>query len=207
MIRHYLQSSAWLILVVSMLSSQPLYGEDPEPAQPAVKKDSGRLYTAWNLWFEKPEKMYCINYNRGTMIPAGTEVSANIHIEGSAEKPKIRFRTVKDKVEYVIYFNPKFHPGVSPDTFKERLFTNKPFEEFTKGFSEKEIEAVKKGGLVVGMSKRAVIVSRGRPAEHMTPSPYADDWYYWENRFRKKLIHFDEKGRTTKREQTDSDDL
>ena len=29
-----------------------------------------QLYTAYNIWYEKPESLWCINYKSGTIIPA-----------------------------------------------------------------------------------------------------------------------------------------
>ncbi len=79
------------------------------------------------------------------------------------------------------------------------MVAQKPFAELTAGLSEKEIDAVKAGKLVVGMSKAAVIMARGYPPEHRTPSTEVNNWLYWENRFRKKAVNFDSEGRTTKR--------
>ena len=30
-----------------------------------------KQYTAYNMWFEKPERLYAINYKAGNIIPAG----------------------------------------------------------------------------------------------------------------------------------------
>ena len=64
------------------------------------------------------------------------------------------------------------------------------FEELTTNLNSEEIEAIKEGVLVEGMSKRAVLMSYGYPAEHRTPSLRSKEWIYWMNKRRSKRICF-----------------
>jgi len=157
--------------------------------------DQAKLYTAYNLWYEKPDRMFVINYRRGIMIPAGTEVTA-VRVKQSSRKPTIKFKTASNRNEYTINFTPKFFPGVTIDEVNERLFSDKPLEERTAGLKPLEIEAIRKGQLVEGMCKEAVLIARGYPPSHETPSLDADVWYYWEGRFVKEVVRFDADGRT-----------
>ena len=38
--------------------------------------DKGKLYTAYNLWYEKPTRISSVNYHIGGMIPVGSKVSS-----------------------------------------------------------------------------------------------------------------------------------
>ena len=42
---------------------------------PCAAQNRGTLYTAYNIWYEHPTKIYSTNYQRGAMIPAGTAVT------------------------------------------------------------------------------------------------------------------------------------
>jgi len=84
-----------------------------------------------------------------------------------------------------------WHPGKSMKDYKNYFFTEKTFDELVKGMSTKEIDAIKQGKVVVGMSKKAVLVSYGRPAEHRTPDLKSDRWRYWMNKRKQKEICFD----------------
>ena len=70
------------------------------------------------------------------------------------------------------------------------MFTTEAFSELTDGMSATEIDAIKQGKVVVGMSKKAVIVSYGRPARHRTPDLDSDEWRYWMNKRKHKVICF-----------------
>ena len=157
--------------------------------------DQVKLYTAYNLWYEKPERMFAINYRRGIMIPAGTEVAA-VRVKHSSRRPNIKFKTASKGNGYTVYFTPKFFPGETIDEVKKRLFSDKPLEERTAGLKPLEIEAIRKGQLVEGMCREAVLIARGYPPNHETPSLDADVWHYWEGRFVKELVRFDADGRT-----------
>lgn len=169
-------------------------------------KEASKIYTAYNIWYEKPMKVSSINYRRGVMLPAGTELSSIQVGNAGGRRPYVRITTAQGKATYTIYFRKKFHPGMTVEKFKNRLATNKTFEEMTSGLTEDEIGAIKSGRLIVGMSKDSVVISRGYPPEHRTPSLEANQWLYWENRFRKKAVYFDGEGRTT-RSGSQGDDL
>ncbi|MBN1866400.1 hypothetical protein JW916_03815 [Candidatus Sumerlaeota bacterium] len=165
-----------------------------------VKKSSTAWYTAYNIWFETPDKMYCINYKTGAIVPAGTEVRDVAVTRGSKGilkgKPILRFVTAKDGREFLVQIYPKFHPGKTLEDYKGMMFSHKDFEELTEGMTEAEVQAIKSGMLVNGMSKRAVLVCYGPPPEHATFSQDSNQWAYWTNRFRRIEVRFDDNGKT-----------
>ncbi len=156
--------------------------------------ESSKLYTAHNIW--KASKMKCINFKQGTdIIPAGTEVKDVRLKKGYSGSPLLYFTTVQDGQKYTISFTQRWHPKVLMEDCKDMMFTTKNLEAQTEGLSEMEIDAIKKGVLVNGMSKRAVFICYGRPPEHFTPKLVADTWFYWMNRADKVEIKFDQDGR------------
>ena len=160
-----------------------------------------QLYTAYNIWYEpgKETNLWCINYKTGNMIPAGTKVG-NVALDRArkgrilgAEEISLTFTTLSDGKQYWVNINKKFHPGKSINDYKEMMFTNKPFEEITKGLQEFEIEAITRGVVVKGMSKQGVFISYGPPPEHRTPNYMeSSSWIYWMKRLKTKEIYFDE---------------
>ena len=161
--------------------------------------ESSKLYTAYNIWVTS--KMRCINFKQGTdIIPAGTEVQ-NVRLKtklGSnvAKPPDMReyvigFTTVRDGRTFTIDFNQRWHPRKTIEDCKDMMFTTKIFESQTEGLSGMEIYAIKKGTLLNGMSKKAVLISYGPPPEHDTPNQNANTWYYWIDKKQKIEITFD----------------
>lgn len=161
---------------------------------------AGGLYTSYNMWYEfdrigNVKPMSDINYKKGTMVPAGTKVSKIDIGSGRRGASTINFTLAKGR-KMSIVFQPKYHPGLSVQQFKDRLFTSKSLAALTKGFTKKEKKSVKLGTLKVGLRKKAVLVAYGYPPEHETSSTKENEWKYWTSRFRTKIIYFDKKGKT-----------
>jgi len=152
----------------------------------ADAQTTGRqLYTACNIWYERPTKIYSTLYQKGAMIPAGTPVANVIR-----KRKYVVFTDAKTSTTYRIYWIRKHRPGISFAQFCQRLLTPKPFKQLTKGFTKQEIDAIKTGSVVNGMSKAAVLVSWGYPPEIRTPSIVASSWTYWKSRFDTVIVSF-----------------
>ncbi|MBI4879586.1 MAG: hypothetical protein HY812_08005 [Planctomycetes bacterium] len=157
-------------------------------------------FTAYNMWYERADTLDTVNYKVGPMIPAGTAVR-NIMVQPQQRAwhrgDRISFTTA-DGATYTALFTASHHPGMTADSFCQVMFSPKNFDELTAGFTESEIEAIKKGVILPGMSKEAVRVSWGKPPEHSNPSPdVANQWLYWKTRFKKVTVFFDEAGKVT----------
>ena len=169
----------------------------------SVKKDQSapeaKLYTAYNIWkINRLLLQRCINYKYGyNIIPAGTAVRLAKIGEDRDRRTVIKFVTAKDNHEYNIYFVSDFHPGKTIEDYLGYMFTTKTFEELTAGMTETEIEGIKKGIVLNGMSKEAVLVCYGYPPEHRTQSLDSNVWVYWKNKLTSFDVCFDKDGRTT----------
>jgi len=142
-------------------------------------------FTACNLWYEKPDRLYSTGYQKGALLPAGTEVK-----DVSKSSRKLDFTDAKSGTRYSIEFIAKHNPGVTPEAWADRVLTSKSFSELTKGMTADEIKSIKVGQAKVGMSKKAVLVSLGYPPEIGTPSTDSDAWKYWRDRFRTYYVKF-----------------
>jgi len=144
-----------------------------------------RLFTAYNIWFEQPTRVYSTNYQRGNILPAGSEVK-----DVSNSSRKLEFVDVKSNMKFSIEFIAKHHPGLSEEQWKNRFLTSKPFPELTRGLTAEEIRSIKAGQVKVGMSKKAVLVSVGYPPEVGTASTELESWKYWRHRFGTYSVKF-----------------
>lgn len=66
-----------------------------------------------------------------------------------------------------------------------------------EGLSPLDLEGVKSGKAMVGMTKDGVLTALGYPARHRTPSLQSNKWTYWKNRFTTLVVVFDDKGIVT----------
>lgn len=180
----------------------------------SIKKiEKVQLYTAYNL-FADHGKVRAINFRVGNMIPAGTPVEVQFIEE--FEYPltatgdliqQIRFTTLPDARSYTLEFTQRYHPGKTIYEYANLMFTKNTFAEMTAGKSTDVINAIRRSAVIEGMSKEEVIISYGHPAEHRTPNPRSNTWVYWENRYKKKQICFDEEERAISCEKQRVQDL
>ena len=156
-------------------------------------------YTAYNMWYESPTQMWTINYKRGTLLPAGTRIK-NITVNKEKIHPfqSISFKRVSDNKQFRVHFRSKFHPGKTVEDYRSLMFTQQRLKEQTVDMSERETNAILRGVLVTGMSKKATQIAYGIPPQHQTPNLEASTWRYWTSRMMSKNICFDKDGRTVK---------
>jgi len=144
-----------------------------------------RLYTAYNIWFEKPDRVYSTGYQKGNMLAAGSEVK-----EVKRSRGKLEFTDVKQDMKFSAEFVGKHHPGLTAEQWMDRFLTTRDFAALTKGLTAAEIKAIRAGQVKAGMSKKAVLVAAGYPPEIGTASTELDVWKYWRDRFRNYEVKF-----------------
>jgi hypothetical protein len=161
----------------------------------------GQLYTAYNIWYEHPEKIPVINYMKGAMLPAGTAVKNVTFGTGLAGFGKsISFQLAKSGESFTVVCSDKFYPGRTLQDFRDRLFTAKPLAELTKGFTAQELRCVKNGSFETGISRASVRVIYGYPPEHVNRAD-GRVWTIWKSRFGKLRLDFDDSDHVTRIEQ------
>jgi hypothetical protein len=154
------------------------------------------LYTAHNIWYEKADRVFAINYKKGIIIPAGSPVMLDPRGVRGGDSA-LRFSVPAAGVSVTLHLQPKFAPGVTIEALLNRTLTPKTWEQIVEGLDAAEIEAIRSAVVPAGISKRAVLAAYGYPPEHVTPSLDGNVWTYWLNRFVKKELRFGEDGRTT----------
>lgn len=158
-----------------------------------------KSYTAYNIWRGPSSNMKCINYKMSNdFIPAGTEViNPRVKVEwdygyDEIDSERIQFKIASSGETVTIGFVSKWHPRKTINDCKEKMFTNKNFDEMTKNKKDFEKKAIEEGVLVEGMSRKAVIMSYGYPPEHATSSLKEDTWTYLLTKHKRKKICFED---------------
>jgi hypothetical protein len=150
--------------------------EIPHPLSGATKR------LCCNLYYEKA-KINDGAFQVGHKIPFGTRV----RIE----------RVRRDAVE----FTPEGHPTITLvygygdravpfDAYLDRLFVDHDPRGRLRKAGRKRIDAIENGVVDIGMSKDQVLMSRGIPPAHRTPSLESPTWMYWRNKRDTMVVYF-----------------
>jgi len=155
---------------------------------PALNPVGVEYYTRVNIWSEKNSEISARNYHVGAMIPVGTKVK----ITGFAGD-KIMFEIIKDGTGCTIINDPK-RTGVDLAGLFVRYFADKDvtamFGAFRK-LSKEDQAYIRKGDIVAGMTRDAVIMSYGYPPGFKTPSLAGNVWTYWNDKgHRRRVVTF-----------------
>jgi len=154
-----------------------------------------KLYTAYNIWFEQPTKVYSTNYQKGNILAAGSEVK-----DVKRSSKGVEFTDPNLGLKFSVEFVGKHHPGLTGEQWADRFLTTRDFAALSSGLSAAEIKAIRAGQVQAGMSKKAVLLAAGYPPEVATASTKLDTWKYWRHRFGSYVVQFSN-GKVSKSEQ------
>ncbi|RLA73403.1 MAG: hypothetical protein DRG24_00215 [Epsilonproteobacteria bacterium] len=148
------------------------------------KNLTGSVYTQFNMWEEKGH-INAINYSVGRKIPANTEVKIISMSSNNIVFEDIRFPDVKLSLD-----NSEKHTQMNTVQLAAQYFGSSKVNvsKFTKAEQAFIIDFA--GFYTKGISKEAMIVARGYPPKHETPSLKYDQWRYWRNRWVSNYLNF-----------------
>jgi hypothetical protein len=171
----------WIARATLTLLTLTLIGacKGPEVASPLT--GTTRMLCC-NLYYEKP-KITDVGYQVGTRIPFGTRV----HID----------HVYRNSID----FTPEGHPTITLvyktgdravpfETFLDRLLVDKDPHAALRKVPAKRVEAIESGRIEPGMSKDQVLMTRGIPPAHRTPSLASPSWTYWNTRWDTIIVYF-----------------
>jgi hypothetical protein len=169
------------------------------PAAPLLSAQQGRgapaedtpLFSAYNIWYEKPNAIPSVNYKVGRMLSAGTPVRSAA-VKGS----QIAF-VATDGAAYTVIFEAAKHPGMTIAEFKDRMLIPRNFAEMTREMTAVEVGCIRRGVVQPDLGKQAVLMAYGYPPEDQTPSVNSSIWQYSMSRSQTEAIRFDGNGMTT----------
>lgn len=174
----------WLVLVAVVISGCATVQLPAE--QQAMVGSNTTLYTQVGMWTEKGH-VIATNYKRGEHIPVNSTVQIT-SVDTSTVTFNYNGRSIKLK-------NIEKFSKVDVPALMMRTFALKPVN--LTQFSALEKTAIEQGDVVIGMTKDAVITSRGFPPAHRTANLKLDSWRFWQNRFGTIVYEF-EQGKVSK---------
>jgi len=121
------------------------------------------------------------NYWRGSLVSINTQVTL-VSLDDRSMLLRLKSgETVKIESE-------ERHSRRSMATVAHNLLTPQPVP--VDKFDEAIASAIRSGTLKLGMTKEQVVMARGYPPGHKTPSLDSDRWCYWTSRYAEQTIAF-----------------
>lgn len=160
---------------------RPLTPNKRKVQPPSIQPQIGESYfTRFNLWYEKATHK-TTNYTRGTLLPVNTRVTL------TSMGPKKMVITPESGESVTIALARKFSLR-SLEEIAAELLSPKAIPLARLG---KDLErAISQGTMRLGMTREQVLMTRGYPPRHKTPSLDNDQWIYWSSRFVHRTLVF-----------------
>lgn len=158
--------------------SKPVYITLP----PTISPEMGYTYfLRYSLHYER-STYNTTNYERGMLLPVNTQVTL------LSLSPKAMTFQVESTGEVIKVKNNSSYTGKDMNGMAELMFSDTPTN--IEAFPDRVSTAIRTGEIYLGMTKQQVLLARGYPPAHKTPSVDSDRWTYWSSRFVIQTIVF-----------------
>lgn len=160
----------------------PFWQEFPSIAPAKIEAVVGKDYFTRFTFREEKNEHSTTNYSRGSLVPINTPVKL-VSMSGN----KLTLRRADTGQEIKVENEPKYTKRTIAEIASIMLAAEKtPLEKLP----EEVAAAVRNGEMRKGMTKEIVLMARGFPPAHETPSTDNDRWVYWSSRFVKLTVVF-----------------
>lgn len=155
-------------------------------------KAGDKLQTLSNLHPDMAKRLlYTTNYQQPGLLPVCSDVTVK-KISGKAMD--FEYQGVTYSVQYEKHTK---NAGVSFQDALSHYFGAACDKAKLGKLSKADKDGVAAGRPSIGMTKDGVLFAMGRPPVHATPNLEANYWLYWQNRFGKIGVQFDDKGKVS----------
>ena len=154
-------------------------GNKLSPDQVNMIKNRETVYTVIPMW-EQKNRIYGTNYKDGNLIP----INSPVRILGANSKTIVFEYNGRKKTFYIM----QKHSKVDTKTTMARTFSRSPVD-LSKYSSDIQVHIIT-GRLSNNMTKEEVVLARGYPPYHRTPSLTSNSWRYWNTRRATQTVGF-----------------
>lgn len=138
-----------------------------------MRYEAGKAWETTNYWTDS-----------SILVPINSKVTLT-----SVSKKSMQIKVEKTGQSITIENIQKYTQKMMPD-FAKGMLTRK--EVNIGKFDEKIAKNIRNGILALGMTKEQVVMTRGFPPTHKTPSLEIDTWTFWNNRFVTHALVFED---------------
>jgi hypothetical protein len=153
---------------------------DDEVIPPFIDPVPGNTYYTRFTFFYERNSWKVTNYSRGAIIPINSEVKLVAY--GKDEM------TINVKGAMIRVKNVREYTNATIEEFASLMLSETPTK--IELYGDRLASDIRNGQLRLGMTKQQVLMTRGYPPKHETPSIETDRWVYWSSRFVKRTLVF-----------------
>ncbi|MGH1439871.1 MAG: hypothetical protein ACRBBR_07175 [Cellvibrionaceae bacterium] len=176
--RRALSTTSLFLLAITFLVSS--FATQAALLPKMIEPQEGQTYyTRYNFMFEKGRHV-TTNYWRGELVPFNTKVTL---VSLGGKKMVLDMDGVQITFVNVQKFTKRGIEKIASELLSPRKIS-------LKGVSGELRDDMEAGIMRLGMTKEQVLMTRGYPPRHKTPSTKANTWRYWSSKFIQRSLVF-----------------
>ena len=163
---------------------------DPVVFSEVFQQKTGEdIYTRYNLWYEDPQEVSCLNIQSGSFIPIGSAIEP---LSTGSFPERINFRVKSTGKTFSIRYDEAYRLCTMREFIRNTFSTVNPVSSIpAKTEREKKIRSrILRGEVVPGMTRQDVELAYGPPPAIRTPDKRNESWIYWRTPTRQIRVIF-----------------
>jgi hypothetical protein len=157
------------------------------------KSNEGGLYSRYNLHYYSLKGSNHAGYANYTDCPNHAFLPYNTAFKAGSWRSGFRLTAVETGLQIYFEFKSAGMGGISTQDYIDLIMSPTPVSY--SGLTAEDLEGIKAGRAMIGMTKQGVMVALGYPAKSKTPSTDGNAWVYWKGRFNMLTVHFGDNGK------------
>ncbi len=157
--------------------------EDAKVLPPAAAVVVGNEYFTRYTFMQEDGEHSATNYWRGVLVPINTKVKLL-----KLKKNSFVIQLVESGQKIDVDNKPEYTNRTGQQVADEMLAAQPTQIDL---YGQEMADAIRAGTPRLGMTKTQVLLARGYPPSHETPSLSGPRWKYWQNRFGTQALMFD----------------
>ena len=136
------------------------------------------LRTRYNIWYDNPQEISCLNIQHGGFIPVGTVIEP---VGTDSFPEQIHFKVKSTGQKFTIRFKEAYRLCTMRDYIASTFSVEDPLKNLpAKTPRDKMVrERIRRGEVVPGMTRSEVELAYGPPPAVRTPDKRNETWIYW----------------------------
>ena len=175
-----MSKAKWQMMFIAALTALSFCGcADPVVFGEVFQLEKGQeICTKYNIWYDDPQDISCLNIQHGGFIPVGTVIEP-LGTDGFMNR--IRFKVKSTGKEFAIKFNESYRLCTMRDYIAYTFAVNNPLDklEVNSEQAKKVRERIIRGEVVPGMNEKALLLTYGPPPACRTNDLHNGSWIYW----------------------------
>jgi hypothetical protein len=157
------------------------------------RSDKGGVYSRYNLHYYSQKGSNHASYANYTDCPGHGLLPYNTQFRVDSRRGGLKLIAVGTGMEIYFEFKSANMGGMSVQDYIDLITSPTPVSY--SGLTAEDLEGIKAGKAMVGMTKQGVMVALGYPAKHRTASTDLNTWVYWKGRFNNLVVNFGDNGK------------